>query len=56
MRDASSAGSVVSLERPLAVCHAEGCCWVGDKFLAITKKCFEVGSYAQHWEDAAGSY
>ena len=35
---------------------AEGCCWVGDKFLAITKKCLEVGGYVQRWEDAAGGY
>ena len=27
-----------------------GCCWVGDKFLAITKKCFEVGGYVQRWK------
>ena len=31
-------------------CRAEGCCWVGDKFLAITKKCFEVGGYVQRWK------
>ena len=40
----------------LPPCRAEGCCWVGDKFLAITKRCFEVGSYVQRWEDAAGDY
>ena len=40
----------------LPPCRAEGCCWAGDKFLAITKKCFEVGGYVQRWEDAAGGY
>ena len=34
----------------LPPCRAEGCCWVGDKFLAITKKCFEVGGYVQRWK------
>ena len=29
---------------------------MGDNFLAITKKCFEVGGYVQRWEDAAGGY
>ena len=40
----------------LPLCRAEGCCWVGDKFVAITKKCLEVGGYVQHWEGVAGSY
>ena len=40
----------------LPPCRVEGCCWVGDKFLAITKKCLEVGGYVQRWEDAAGGY
>ena len=40
----------------LPPCRAEGCCWVGDKFLAITKKFLEVGGYVQRWEDAAGGY
>ena len=29
---------------------------MGDKFLAITKRCLEVGGYVRRWEDAAGSY
>ena len=40
----------------LPPCRVEGCCRVGDKFLAITKKCLEVGGYVQRWEDAAGGY
>ena len=32
------------------------CCWVGDNFLAITKKCFEVGGYVQRWAGAADCY
>ena len=35
---------------------ARGCCWAGDNFLAITKKCFEVGGYVQRWEGAACGY
>ena len=40
----------------LRVARRVGCCRVGDKFLAITKKCLEVGGYVQRWEDAAGGY